>query len=125
MWAALATQSFWVEQNAVTDADLEQVYNGKSLREFLWNKSLKAFVKSTEGQLRRMILVCSVETIPPTLHLAAAVVGARLQEDVRVPLLRFAPLRGLAVAFAKDFETHKSCICSSWEGRRDAQPEAR
>ena len=100
----------FVEKNAVTDADLEQVYNGKSLREFTWQKTLRAFVQSTEGQLRRMILVRSVETIHPTLHLAAAVVGARLQQAFCVPMLRFEPVSGLVVAFTETFRTRQKAF---------------
>ena len=100
----------FAEEKAVTDADLGQIYNGKSLREFMWTKSLKAFVQSTEGPLRRMILVCSVETIHPTLHLAAAVVGARLQQNFCVPMLRFEPVSGLVVAFTETFRTRQKAF---------------
>ena len=100
----------FAEEKAVTDADLGQIYNGKSLREFMWTKSLKAFVKSTEGPLRRMILVRSVETIHPTLHLAAAVVGARLQQNFCVPMLRFEPVSGLVVAFTDRFRTREAAF---------------
>ena len=75
------------------------------------------------------MLVRSVHAIPPHLHLVAAVVGARLQEDVRVPLLRFAPLRGLVVAFTQESERRNHALvgvvkAAGKSGRRPGEPPA-
>ena len=86
------------EKGAVADADLDKVHNGKSLRDLLRTGSIRDFVVSTHGPLRRISSVHSVQAIPPHLHLAAAVVGARLLEYVRVPvLIRTAPRLGCCV----------------------------
>ena len=70
----------FAEKGAVAAADLDKLHNGKLVRDLLWTGSIRDFVLSTDGPLRRISWVRSVRAIPPHVHLAAAVVGARLLE---------------------------------------------
>ena len=83
---------------------------GKPLREQI-EPSLHAYVRSSEARGQRLVMVRSAADIPWHLHLAASCLGARVCEDLLVPLLHFQEMVGFNIAFTQPFaEQHKEVV---------------
>ena len=70
----------------------EEMVGGRPLRDYIWADDLRDYVASARDARRRLILVRSLACVPDDLRLAAAFLGARVQEQLRVPALHFAAL---------------------------------
>ena len=89
---------------------------GRPLRDRVQG-SLDCFLRSNEAIQRRVILVCSIANIPAELQLAAALVGARVQEDMRVDMMHFQQIEGLHISFTKRFAAmHKAVVAAARSG---------
>ena len=95
-------------QQGVTDSlpgrGLDEEYWGRPLRELVWPHGIAQYVTSRQDMLRRIILVSSLADIPDDLRLAAAFLGARVQEELLVPALHFAPLVKHTFACTQHFQ---------------------
>ena len=95
-------------QDGVTDSlpgrGLDEEYWGKPLRSLVFTDGIKAYVQTRRDLPRRIILVSSLSSIPDYLRLAAVFVGARVQEEMLVPALHFAPLMRHTIACTEHFQ---------------------
>ena len=61
------------------------------------------YVRSTKASTRRVMLVDNIEAVPRHVKFAAAIVRARVQELVDLPLLQFALREPVCICFTKVF----------------------
>ena len=108
---ALAGRPLLFLQQGVTDSlpgrGLDEEYWGRPLRELVWQRGIGMYVTSRQDMPRRIILVSALAAIPDDLRLAAVFLGARVQEELLVPALHFAPLARHTFACTQHFQrTH-------------------
>ena len=95
---------------------LDEEYWGRPLRELVWQRGIGTYVSSPKDMLRRIILVSSLAAIPDDLRLAAAFLGARVQEELLVPALHFAPLVRHTFACTQHFQRKHASLMAVIRG---------
>lgn len=90
---------------------MDETFQGRPLRSYSFTGNLVEYTRSLENRFRRIILVPSLATLTMEVQMAAALVGARVQEQLLVPALKFRALRAHIFAFSKDFsQKHKRLV---------------
>ena len=90
---------------------MDETFQGRPLRSYSFTGTLVEYTRSLENRFRRIILVPSLATSTMEVQMAAALVGARVQEQLLVPALKFRALRAHIFAFSKDFrQKHKRVV---------------
>ena len=91
-------------------AMLELHLGGRPFKEMVAS-NLDDYVLRSNALGRRIILVSSVDAIPWHIKMAAAIVRARVQERIFVPLLTFSLRHPLFIAFSEAFaQKHKQLV---------------
>ena len=107
-------------QEGVTDSlpgrGLDEEYWGRPMRALVWTSGIRTYVESREDMLRRIILVSSLAAIPDNLKLAAAFLGARVQEELLVPALHFATLARHTFACTQHFQRRHAGVMAVIRG---------
>ena len=89
---------------------LDEVYMGKPLRDLVFAGSCADYVRSPHALARRVIVVRTLASIPEDLHLAAMLLGARVQEQVLIPGLHFTRRPGWAIACTPEFRKRHAAV---------------
>ena len=90
---------------------MDEIFQKRSLRSYTFKGSLAEYTRSLECRFRRIILVPCLATLPMEVRLVAAFVGARLQEQLLVPAVKFRALGAHTFAFSGDFlQKHKRLV---------------
>ena len=69
-----------------------------------------AYVRSTKALTRRIMLVDNIDAVPPHVKFAAAIVRARVQEQVDRPLLQFSLRAPVCICFTKAFSQAEKLV---------------
>ena len=90
---------------------MDETFQRRPLRSYAFTGDLVEYTRSLENRLRRIILVPSLATLTMEVQMAAAFVGARVQEQLLVPAVKFRALGAHTFAFSKDFcQKHKRFV---------------
>ena len=100
---------------------LDEVYVGKPLGDHLFRGSCADYVGSPLAPNRRIILVKTLAHVPEELHIAAMLLGARVQQQVLVPGLRFIRQVGWAFACTREFRRAHAAVARVLDGATRGQ----
>ncbi len=96
------------------ECGLDGIYDGNTTLRECTSTSLESFLNLGAWQPRRIIIVSDIGKVPPEATLLAVLLGARVQDCVYTPGLRFCPLVRHTFATTKTFRLQfkkaTSCI---------------
>ena len=68
---------------------MDETFQERPLRSYTFTGNLSEYTQSLESSLRRIILVPSLATLTMEVRMVATLIGARVQEQLLVPALKF------------------------------------
>ena len=90
---------------------MDEIFQNRTLRSYTFTGNLVQYTRSLEARFRRIILVPSLATLTMEVRMVAAFVGARVQEQLLVPALKFRALGAHVFAFSPGFcQKHKQLV---------------
>jgi hypothetical protein len=104
---------------------LDEVYMGKPLRDLVFAGSCAEYLRSPLALDRRVIVVRTLASIPEDLHLAAQLLGARIQEQVLNPGLHFTKRIGWAFACTAEFRKKHVAVARVIDAAMESKRAAR
>ncbi len=100
------TPLVFVEKDAVETLagnGLDEMCGGRPMSEYVHRGSLEEYVDTYVASNRRVLIVRNLAQVPRAVQLAAAVLGARAQEQLLMPGLRFASMAQHTFACTDEF----------------------